>query len=80
MSADIFDLNLKLDEPIPDDKIKFFKEGYSYNLLSRYAKGTFWNLDLENPLSCEMRCDLENVETGASGELKIPRIKLDWNE
>lgn len=80
ISADITDLNLSLNEPIPEDKVRFFKDGYSYNLLARYALGISRNEKIDDVQSCLMKCDLENVETGEMGELLIPEINLNWNE
>lgn len=78
VNADVIDLNLSLNDPMPDDKIKFFKEGYSYVLLMRYAYGTAKNIGIDRPLSCQMKCDLENVETGEKGMIDIPEFK--WTQ
>ena len=70
----MYDLNLELNEPIPSDKIHFYKEGKSYNLIKRYIFGTARNMNLK-PIAAEAKCFIENVKSKESGELMLPLFK-----
>ena len=76
---DKVDFNLQYDEALLYPISDYFKDGYSYILLKRFVYGIAVNLELE-PISAEVVCEIEEVDTGVSGDLIIPEFKWLSNE
>lgn len=75
--VDVKDLNLMLNEPIPDHVIPLFYEGHSYNLLRRYIYGNSLKIKGKEPSYAEVRCSFYNVKEERGGDIYLPMFKWE---
>ena len=74
---DKVDFNLKYDEIISYPTSNLLKDGHAYILLRRFAYGVAKNEGL-NPISADIICEINEVDTGMSGEIRYP--SFNWKQ
>jgi hypothetical protein len=77
--ADKMEFNLQYDEVIPYPLSVHLKDGYSYILFKRFIYGVARNLEL-TPVSANLVCEIEEVDSGVKGDLIFPEFKWTLNE
>jgi hypothetical protein len=76
LEGDMQYLGLSLYEPIPADSAMALRNTMGYIRLASFTRGyARLNLDRE-PIAAETRCFFENVETGESAVVLLP--KMEW--